>query len=403
MKFRIAVAALFSAVIAPTLSFAAETAPAKYAGVYQSCKDLGGFSSIGTDECFSCPSAKPDRTIYPARSDRACKKGASRKYSRATQRGKPTGKVLKTNCPGNQFLVATKGRCYSCPSGYKRTLRPIGHAKACSRKTPTSFASAVSLGPKGCPEGSFRHLLTDRCYACPAGSTRNLRLGDPAKIDACTFRNTTRIKDRFNADKNKDSGTRSRALTMIKGFKADRANVIEGDPGGQEDKPGKGFLEEWLNEYRYESMKRTLFDEAENDSDYTTIVWVIEGGGAVVLGYTHGEGFAMHLDEDGDYSCREVTINTFQAGAIAGAGLEEAFSLERGDLDDVEGQSNGFAIGVTALTGVSWGLDWDSDTGARAVAFGIGAGKFEVEGGYNHSWTSTGDDIACSQMNWYED
>ena len=111
----------------------------------------------------------------------------------------------------------------------------------------------------------------------------------------------------------------------------------------------------------------------------------------------------MHRDDDGNVSCQEVVINTFVAGAVAGAGLEEAFSYEQGDLGDVPGESNGIAFGLTAGIGYSSGFDWDAETGKVAVAFGIGTGKIEAEGAYNHSWVSVGDMISCSNMDWYAD
>jgi hypothetical protein len=162
-------------------------APAKWAGQakcesnFKAFKDKKGKKwnaaslSVLRKECWSCPADAPKRTLSPVTSKKACKRPAYKKYKKAIGPKKPTGKVLKTKCAEGWFLHLN-GKCYSC-RGYKRTLRPIASAKACYKKVKAVRVPALKRGRAGCPKGSFRNVLRDACYSCPSGYTRSLAIG----------------------------------------------------------------------------------------------------------------------------------------------------------------------------------------------------------------------------------
>lgn len=166
---------------------AAENKPAEFV------KDIScagswpnSFWDIGTAACWECPKSAPKRTILPVTGGWACERPAHEVFKRAIGPEKPTG-LIGTDCRKGWFLDIGLGKCYSC-QGYNRTLYPVTHARACSRLEPLVKAQAARRGsPGGCPDGSFQHLLSSKCYRCPAGSYRNANTGaDPTTFNACT-------------------------------------------------------------------------------------------------------------------------------------------------------------------------------------------------------------------------
>ncbi len=88
---------------------------------------------------------------------------------------------IKT-CPKGSF--ADSGTCYTCPSGYNRTIRKITHERACSKPAPVTTTKAVYLGSGKCPSGSkFYRRNGGECWSCPSGFGRTAANVD--KWNAC--------------------------------------------------------------------------------------------------------------------------------------------------------------------------------------------------------------------------
>lgn len=100
--------------------------------------------------CWTCPAAH-DRTLFAVHGSKACEKGGGVEFKTAK-------KVADLTCPAGQvfdFIGLTKndiksrpelktkrslkpiksGTCWSCPSGYDRTLKSVKHKGACEAKT----------------------------------------------------------------------------------------------------------------------------------------------------------------------------------------------------------------------------------------------------------------------------
>ncbi len=173
--------------VALWLTPTASAEPATYSGSF-SCESKypGTKSDIGTGKCWSCPASHPHRTVFGVGTTAACEKRAGINWSRSRDRGRGTG-FFRTNCPSGAFWDPN-GRCYSCPSGYKRSLEyGVKSSRACYKRYSASRRSASISGYQGCPDGSFRNGLTDSCFVCPAGTYRNANIGsDLTKINACT-------------------------------------------------------------------------------------------------------------------------------------------------------------------------------------------------------------------------
>lgn len=146
------------------------------------------FLHVWNNTCWSCPSGYT-RTIDPnVAGGGACRRAGRTLTARATYRGAATG-LFKTDCRRGQFLHGLSGRCYSCPSGYGRTLAGIDAPNACSRTEPAAFAAGTERGTPGCGEGSFQHVLSGQCYSCGSGYDRTLDLtNDPSTLETACVR-----------------------------------------------------------------------------------------------------------------------------------------------------------------------------------------------------------------------
>lgn len=79
----------------------------------------------------------------------------------------------RTGRNGGRGFGDPNGSCYSCPSGYARTIFPVTAGNACERGGPPPFGTwvgAENLGRPGCRAGEFQ--VGDSCYTCPSGSSR---------------------------------------------------------------------------------------------------------------------------------------------------------------------------------------------------------------------------------------
>ncbi|MBX2797781.1 MAG: hypothetical protein KTR31_08940 [Myxococcales bacterium] len=141
----------------------------------------GSFLHLTSGECYSCPSGF-QRSLNPdVRASNACVMPAQEQTSRATDRGTPTGFPIPTQCPGGAFLDVGKGRCYSCPSGYNRSAAPVTASNACSRRVGESHRGATKRGSVGCASGSFFDVSRGACYSCGPHHVRTAHAVDDAK------------------------------------------------------------------------------------------------------------------------------------------------------------------------------------------------------------------------------
>lgn len=127
--------------------------------------------NIVNQACWACPKGYK-RTLNPSpRAAKACKKGGGMRYIFATRHGK--AKFLK-KCGSGRF--SEEGFCWSCPSGYKRApLRNDGKGQAsCKRRLTTYHSPATRRGEGGCAKGQWSPSFSGKCYSCPTGYKRNL-------------------------------------------------------------------------------------------------------------------------------------------------------------------------------------------------------------------------------------
>jgi hypothetical protein len=133
----------------------------------------GSVGDIKTKTCWSCP-AGYSRSRFPADGGNACERKATTLHQKGTRHGQGTG-LLRTDCPRGQFWDPN-GYCWSCPSGYTRTVAPVTDGRACAREVAASYARAMNVGGPGygCPAGAFVDLGTGACWSCPKNWHRTI-------------------------------------------------------------------------------------------------------------------------------------------------------------------------------------------------------------------------------------
>lgn len=106
-------------------------------------------------------------------------------FKPALKKGAPLckSKYGATGSHDRAFQHGTTKNCWSCPRGFKRSAKKIAGKNACVRKEKPRYSAALKRGVTGCAKGTFRHGLTDQCFACPAGFKRGLAPGkDLSKV-----------------------------------------------------------------------------------------------------------------------------------------------------------------------------------------------------------------------------
>ena len=133
-------------------------------------------------ECWSCPSGYI-RNVSPVTSKDACWKAVSEDLKAATMTG-------TTGCPSGSFSDPRNGgECWSCPSGYNRTWDPVTAGTACSKSVVGPFSVAKFIKkPGSCASGSFFDPQNGgECWSCPSGYRRTLYAVSDSKACAKTI------------------------------------------------------------------------------------------------------------------------------------------------------------------------------------------------------------------------
>lgn len=125
------------------------------------CEKKGEFwdpqGAPGPSYCYTCNGL--NRTLAPIGHNDACQ---GIKYSKANYIRKAKVEI----CPGNSFLDPRKGgQCWSCPSGFSRTLDAVTADTACVKKVVKAAVRHKEHIPLQCPSGQF-YDLNGYCYSC---------------------------------------------------------------------------------------------------------------------------------------------------------------------------------------------------------------------------------------------
>ena len=149
--------------------------PARFTRAAVGACPKGSFFDIGTWACYSCPSGY-SRSLAKIDDYKACQK----------QRAKPKllgtfvqAEKVGTVCPKGSFFDPIRGgECWSCPSGYVRTVFSVEAKNACQKGGilgPVKKASKVSRAE--CGKGEIKDGIGGNggsCWVCPENHDRTI-------------------------------------------------------------------------------------------------------------------------------------------------------------------------------------------------------------------------------------
>lgn len=96
-----------------------------------------------TKACWSCPTGFRGPGLRDVKGPRACKRKATKLYTRVRYAGRPTG---FGRCPRGAFLHIPTKACYVCPTNYRKTMAGIRSNRKCVRTLPARFTRALYRG-----------------------------------------------------------------------------------------------------------------------------------------------------------------------------------------------------------------------------------------------------------------
>ena len=168
----------------------------------------GEFYDLLTNTCWSCGSGW-NRSLFPIKGDKACHKPprVERKKARWLRAG--------TACDPKrlEFFDLSTWACWTCGSGYGRTVFPIKSGNACEKTIGGTFKKATPKRARECGPGQFLDARNGgECWSCPAGYNRHITpvTADDACIPSATpsARNAAVAASRASALASSGSGCR---------------------------------------------------------------------------------------------------------------------------------------------------------------------------------------------------
>lgn len=108
--------------------------------------------------CWTCPKAE-DRTIFAVHGNKACEKGGGVEFKTATKKADltcPAGQIFdfigiksadykkRPELKGKKVKTVKSGTCWTCPTGYDRTLSSVKGTKACAAKSMAWYSRPFS-------------------------------------------------------------------------------------------------------------------------------------------------------------------------------------------------------------------------------------------------------------------
>ncbi|PJI39569.1 DM9 repeat-containing protein [Ferrovibrio sp.] len=145
---------------------------ATYEGPARGSCPAGSFFDVGLWQCWSCPQGY-ERSTAAVDTARAC---ARRDPNARGELG--PARYMGPLCPPGSFHDPIRGgECWSCPSGYERTIAHIDAGDACVRPARDDLKSAIrqkrTIWPHECSSGQFHDGWDGgSCWSCPSGYNR---------------------------------------------------------------------------------------------------------------------------------------------------------------------------------------------------------------------------------------
>jgi hypothetical protein len=269
-------------------------------------------------------------------------------------------------CPPDTFRDPRNGgECWSCPSGYSRTVRQVTSPKACAVRTRGPFRAATYRGkPRECPTGTFRDIGRNECWSCDEGYRRTV--APVTSEQACLIEPghvcdpDTRLK--VTEDKCYSPAPEGMAEAAARA-KSEHASEI-------------ARAEQLADELGSDAAFRRALREDDQDAvlarlhgspNYQALVSSSRPGSAkepvlalglgadasLFVGGNAEVGMVIGASSECSSPVRGYITGGYSAGLSAGADGSFAVSiLSVGTIENVAGDSQGFAVGLASVPGV---------------------------------------------------
>jgi hypothetical protein len=147
---------------------------ARQKGAWGTTKCASGYFGDPNGGCYRCPTGY-NRTLDSVTTKTACSKGIFGPFAKTSKKGSWT---LAKTCAKGTF-GDPNGKCYTCPSGYKRSAYPVTDKRACSMLVKEKTKKAKLEGVAACQDGEIKDYLMDvekggACYTCPKSYDRTI-------------------------------------------------------------------------------------------------------------------------------------------------------------------------------------------------------------------------------------
>jgi hypothetical protein len=127
---------------------------------------------FGLGYCYKCPSGYGKHVLRSWAASNACTKTTTTTSRVAANNTSSSG---GTDCPSGYVYDFLLGKCYKCPSGYnKYVLRGWDHSHACEKIIPEEWTAATDHGGGLCGDGEFLDIGLGTCWSCPSGYSRTI-------------------------------------------------------------------------------------------------------------------------------------------------------------------------------------------------------------------------------------
>lgn len=331
-----------------------------------------------------------------------------------------------------QYNVAKKG-CWSCPKGYKRSKNPLpDKGSSCKKRNVNKFAKKSTVPVKwGACKGKDVWKRNDTCWTCPAGYKRSLKLkdGKPVCKPNKKYKYSKAVK-RGEAQRacpkgfirNPGKSIKSKQACMGMKHSVSRHNsfIITNQSILQEKLTSASDLIALLNNFKQSLApvieRKGITNVTQSDlraagaidimdrgcgQGYGSYTITVGGDGAYILGGNASGGIAFGRvdgcetgsDDPTDWNMTWIAAANVSGGVSAGVdgGINVGFWRSR--FDDLHGYAWGL-VGGGAVGPIGgnisgwWGIDWKPGRTGDFLGVSIGyQGGMSVEGEANWGYT----------------
>jgi hypothetical protein len=317
------------------------------------------FDLIDGGTCWSCPNGTV-RSLASVKAKNACVG-----FTKATLRGKYG---CKRKYSGSFFDPRKGGECWKCPSGYKRTLTAVTHAKACAKDLVFGpWKKAAYKGKSGCDKGFKDPIDGGTCWTCPSNSKRTvfsvksnkacevqkraLNRGKFLGFKTLTPSSKGKIKKASQNFSDSNSGVMVELNNLYKLLNGSLKNVFKNNALANAVENGN-YNSIWTQidedvKPILKKIRRLQKEQYESIKDFTVLSISASAEGSAFIGGSVEQGILLYFDNPDYVKVRGFTEYGATISTAVGIGVGVSVGIWRASETDC-----GAGFGVTVSVGV---------------------------------------------------